>query len=205
MYSIDLDRFNKLKNIVKDKRVERKLLRSGIRESKVSIKKFEVQYETACKTRKWVQTVAAKTQEQISSSIGDLVTKSMSSVFADPYQFKVRFVPRRNKTECDLLFHRDGFDVDPIDASGGGAVDIASFALRATFWMLDDSTRPIIILDEPFKFVSADLQPYCGNMLKSMSDDLGVQIVMVSHLPDIIRSADNIIEISNQNGVSVIT
>lgn len=198
------DQFNQLKELVNSKKTERLLIRKEIGEIQKTLTALESEYAVATKSRKWIQAVAAKTQEQISSSVGSLVTKALSSVFENPYEFKVSFVPRRNKTECDLFFVREGNEVDPLDASGGGAVDITSFALRATFRMLGKDTRPILILDEPFKFVSADLQPFCSAMLKAVSDELHVQVIMVSHLPSMINCADTVIKVSNVNGISEI-
>jgi ABC-type lipoprotein export system ATPase subunit len=55
--------------------------------------------------------------------------------------------------------------------------------------------RRIIILDEPFRHLSADLQPKASEMMKMLSDKLGIQFIMVSHEEGIIDCADNIITI----------
>jgi DNA repair exonuclease SbcCD ATPase subunit len=109
-----------------------------------------------------------------------------------------------NKAECDLLFVKDGQEIDPLTAAGGGAIDVASFALRAAIWGIKP-TRPVFILDEPFRFVSVDLQEKCSEMLKKISETLGVQIIMVSHLPNIIGSADEIFKVQYVNGESKVS
>jgi DNA repair exonuclease SbcCD ATPase subunit len=91
----------------------------------------------------------------------------------------------------------------PMDCAGGGPIDVASFALRLMYWTLN-KTRPIFVLDEPFKFVSVDLQPKCSEMLKMMPDKLGIQIVMISHLPEIIAAADKIFVVEQKAGVSTV-
>jgi len=74
---------------------------------------------------------------------------------------------------------------------GGGAVDVAAFALRMAFIAIRGG-RPILVLDEPFKFVSVDLQNKCSDMIKELSRKLSIQVIMVSHLPEIISGADRI-------------
>jgi len=156
----------------------------------------------AAKARVLVQKVAKETLEELSMSVGDIVSQALSAVFQDPYTFIVDFVNRRNKTECDLLLKRGQLVASPMDATGGGVIDVASFALRSTFWMLSDNLRPILILDEPFKFVSWDLQDYCALTLKTISEQLGFQIIMVTHLNRIINSVDKNIELKQIKGIS---
>lgn len=143
------------------------------------------------KAREVLQIVAKNTQDNLQYHISGLVTTAQASIFPDPYEFVAEFVARRDKTECDLLFARGGDRFSPFSSCGGGPVDVASFALRLVAWSLN-KTVPVIVLDEPFKFVSVDLQPRCSDLLKTLSARLGLQIIMISHLPNVIDSADRI-------------
>jgi DNA repair exonuclease SbcCD ATPase subunit len=153
------------------------------------------------KARLIVQAVANKVQKDLEYRITNIVTMALSAVFTDPYEFKVEFVTRRNQTECDMYFVRDGNDCDPMDSSGGGALDIASLALRMAIWSIK-KTRAIMILDEPAKFLSRDMQDKASEMLKELSDKLGIQMVVISHIPEMISAADRVINVENINGVS---
>ena len=88
------------------------------------------------KAREIIRIVGQKTQEQLSFHISDIVSMAMEAIFPKPYELVVEFIQRRNKTECDLYFVRDGNKVDPLTASGVGAVDVASFALRVASWSM---------------------------------------------------------------------
>lgn len=167
-------------------------------------KTVKQQHSDAVKAREVVIHVANETLAQLSKSVEDLVTQALDTLSENPYTFKMDFVTRRNQTECDLWFCRNGKYIPPMKASGGGAVDVSSFALRCTFLTLAGK-RPILFLDEPFKFLSVDKQEYGSSMLQSISEQLGVQIIMVSHLPRIIQSVDRVIKVSLKNDVSSIT
>ena len=56
------------------------------------------------KAREIIREVGLQTQQQLQFHISDVTSLALESVFNDPYQLKVDFVQRRNKTECDLLF-----------------------------------------------------------------------------------------------------
>ena len=176
-------------------KARRDLLQERLLEARGLAEAAEKRLKDAQEARTIIQSVAKKTQQGLEFHLSALVTSALSAVFPDPYQFVARFVERRNKTECDLLLVRDGREFDPLSCTGGGVVDVVSFALRAAFWALA-RPRPLLVLDEPFKFVSEGLHENCSAMLKSMSERLGLQIVMVSHLPGIIASADKVISVN---------
>lgn len=151
-----------------------------------------------------IQQVAQTTQQELEYRISELVTLALSSVFPDPYQFKLRFVVRRGKTEADLLFLHGDQEIDPLSASGGGVVDVAAFALRVALWRLSNGLRPVLVLDEPFRFVSSSYLPAAGEMLRSLSEKMGLQIVMVTHLDALVEIADRVFQVRKLTGASVV-
>jgi hypothetical protein len=132
--------------------------------------------------REIIKKVGLLTQRQIQNQVSELSSLALESVFDNPYKLMVDFVERRDKTECDLYFERNGNRVEPLGASGLGACDVASFALRIASWaMKRPRTRNIMILDEPFprlKGRKANLRAL--QMVHQISTDLSIQIIMVS-------------------------
>ena len=164
---------------------------------------FEQRHINAIEVEKIIQTVAKQTQEQLEYHISGVVSMSLATVFDDPYSMIVRFVARRGKTECDLLFERNGEECNPLESSGGGPVDVASFTLKVAFLSIEKHrSRRLLIVDEPFRFVSPDLQNRCSQIIKEISEKLGLQIIMISHAENIIDSADRTFEVNIQAGIS---
>ena len=85
------------------------------------------------KAREIIKQVGLKTQEKLSYNISEITSLALNAVLKNPYDLKLEFVERRNKTECDILFVRGDTEIKPFDG-GGGAVDIAAFALRIASW-----------------------------------------------------------------------
>ena len=150
------------------------------------------------------------TQAQIQDHLSNLVSIGMMAVFNHPYELGVEFVQRRGKTECDLTFRRDGTVLDPLTASGYGAVDVAGFALRIASWVLGGRrTRPVLILDEPFKHLKGlDENRQVLQMIKLVCNTFGLQVLMISdeRVPreDIIAGADRVFEVTKREGKSVV-
>ena len=174
---------------------ERKILRSRLKEEKNSLKKYRKEKNSIEKIRGVLQESAALTQKKIEFHISNIVTTAMESLWDNPYEFKLEFVAKRGKTEADLYFIRGGNKIHPLDGAGGGTVDIASMALRIAAWSLNKNTRPVILLDEPFRNLSANLSPKAGAMIKMLSEKLGLQFIIVSHDEGLIEDADSVVEV----------
>ena len=143
----------------------------------------------------FITRIAQDTQGQLKVHIEDIVSMAIATILDDPYTFELDFVNRNNRIECDLWFNRNGSRIDPIDASGGGAVDIAAFACRIALWSLG-TTDNVLVFDEPFRFVSREYQPLLGELLSKLSAQLNLQIIQVTHNPSLVENSDTVITVS---------
>ena len=142
-----------------------------------------------------VREVANKVQRELEVQISDLVTTALDIVFPGEYEFNMEFKVSRGKTEVELsLIDKDGGKILPMDGVGGGVVDVCSFALRLACINLSKAER-VLIMDEPFRFVSKDRQEMVGVMLKKLCDELDVQVLMVTHEEGYADLADNTIHL----------
>ena len=165
------------------------LIMKELSQTKKKLKKCKRKHNAAIHARAYLQNISQKTQNKLESYISNLVTLSLHSVFSNPYEFYARFVQRRNKTECDLIFLKNEEEYKPVDSSGGGPLDIASLTLQITFWSFSKN-RPTLILDEPAKWVSEDLHEKVSIMLKKISEKLKIQLIIISHQNDMIAASD---------------
>ena len=153
-----------------------------------------------------IQVVAKTTQSELEIHISEMVTLALEAVFPDPYKMVLSFELRRNRSEADLLLEDpEGNKVNPMDSVGGGVVDVAAFALRVAVWSLKrPRTRSVIILDEPMRFLSADLQCRASALLQEISKKLGIQFIIISHEENLFEAADKVFTLVKKNGVSQI-
>lgn len=157
-----------------------------------------------------VKQVGLTTQKQLEYHLSEQVSLAMEAVFDDPYHLKVNFQEKRGKTEVELLFCRRDMEFPPIGSAGGGAIDIASLALRIAYLSMrrDKKIRPFLLLDEPFsRLKGEDANKKALAIIQEISRNLGLQIIMVSdeRVPreDIISNADKVFETSqNRKGES---
>ena len=185
-------------------------IEKDIKKSEKSIKKKTKKLHKYEQAKEIIREVGIKTQQQLQFHISDITSLALEAVFKDPYKLEIEFVQRRNKTECDIYFVRDGNRIDPLSSSGGGAVDVAAFALRIASWSLErPHSRNTIILDEPFKHLKGiEDNKKAIQMLKTLSHKLNLQIIMVSDermpMEDIEKGADKIFKTTIKKGISSI-
>lgn len=143
----------------------------------------ELQYLAAAKAQDIAQKLAQGIQQRAHNRIASIVSKCLQSIFEeDAYEFQIIFDRKRGKTEARLVFVREGHEVDPTDAAGGGPRDIAALALRlASIALSQPRGRQLLVLDEPFRCIWAEYRPRVRALLETLATELEVQIIMVTH------------------------
>jgi DNA repair exonuclease SbcCD ATPase subunit len=177
-------------------------LEKQLQTARQNLTQQEAHTEHLSKAHAILQQVALQTQGELQFRITELVNLALAGVFDDPYTLTVSFVVRRDRTEVDLAFSRGDTHIDPMTASGGGPVDVAAFALRLCLWSMErPRTRPLLVLDEPFRFVSDNYLPRVGQLLEELCKRMGLQIIMVTH-KEALMGTGKVFRVSMSNGMS---
>lgn len=153
-------------------------------EKNYKLKKIDEISATA-DAQKLLQLAAATVQQRVHEKISKLVTRCLKAVFSeDNYEFKIKFEQKRGKTEASLLLLKNGIEEDPLEEDAGGVLDVTAFALRISCLLLQTpKKRRLLVLDEPFRYVSIEYKPRVRELLKALVKELNLQIIMVTHDP----------------------
>jgi len=188
---------------VNEVKADRRVLLGQLEDLKGLDKTLELELTVREEAHAIIQKAAQVTQQSIEGQLGSVVTTALAAVFPDPYSFKVEFVSKRNTTECEFYFERNGNRTPPLSDSGFGAADIASVALKISYREMS-KTRPILFMDEPCKNLSKDYQTIAAGVFRGLCEKLGLQMVAITHIPDFRQAADQlfIVEKDWNTGVS---
>jgi DNA repair ATPase RecN len=152
--------------------------------------------ETLEKCRVLIMEIGKTTQEQIKQYIEDTVTLALQSVYGHLYRFVVKFeYNKRDQLEVQFLLDKGGKLLElRKNTTGGGVVDLCAFSMRMVVWVLDDEkpSPPIMIMDEPFKNVSAKFIASVSEVVKQVSQMLQIQFIIVTHNETFIINADKV-------------
>ncbi len=196
----------KLLENLKDKIQDRKTSKKILELTETKMDKYLLHLENLEEARAIFQKASQVTQTRLSEQIEKIVSSALAAVFEDPYKFKVGFVLRRNTTECDLQFEKNGKRKSPLASCGYGAADIASLALRVAYWKLDGESRNVLVLDEPLRNLDKERQVLASMMIKNLSRMKGgLQFIIVTHNTALAKSADRQFSVIKEDAVSHVT
>jgi ABC-type glutathione transport system ATPase component len=154
------------------------------------------------------QEIAREIQETLVFHVTEISNLALSTVFEDSYELSIEFEIARNRSEAQIRLKqgKEGVPINPMDSTGGGVVDVLSFGLRVSLWTLQTNpSAPVLIFDEPFKFLSNDHKPLMSQVIKQVAEKLGLQIIAVTHDTEFIDAADKVIKVHKHKGKSFVS
>jgi len=200
MKELNLDKYE---NFLNQKKATKELLlekesklNHGIESSKSNLKNLEEAADI-------MNTVGILVQQEFEEVVQELVTQALRFVFDDSYSFEVESKILRSQPEIHLFFNIGGERYIPDEDSSGGELDVASFALRVILWAIQyDRTEPILLFDEPFRMVDVLKPPRLREMIRYLSEMLGLQFIIVTHSPELANEADRSFVVVREKGIS---
>lgn len=153
--------------------------------------------------------VAEQARETARQHLESTVTDALQYVFGPDFSFVIELKEARGRAEAEFYVEstQNGKRVrtDPLQARGGGVVDIIAIALQFGIVQIHDNPKiqGPILMDEPGKHVDQENTVRLAMFLSEMSKLFGRQIGMVTHQPHLAEIADNSYNIELKGGKSI--
>lgn len=152
-----------------------------------------------------LNSLSDKQRNEAKGILENLGTEALKYSYDPNYHMEIE-IPEKNGNSRRQAFvyivdEKTGMKTDPLEDNGGGIVDLISIAMRIIVLVTYNSPSidGPIILDEPFKMLSAEYVPYAIKFLKKIITEFGRQIIMVTHNRYIAESSDSIIVIGDED------
>ena len=158
----------------------KRLFEERLEEVETRLQELERSIEEEEEVLSLAQETSEYLRRKVSERFSDFVTEALQYVFGPNLSFKAEIKISRGLPAVKFYLNVNGLDVDPLDAQGGGVVDVLSLLLRIVSLEFKCKESPLL-LDEPFKHLSSDYVPKAVNFLEQYSKQNGRQIVLVSH------------------------
>ena len=156
-------------------------------EAAMKMKEAESLHYSATEAHEIIQAVGKEVQFYTFRQIERIVSECLKTVFGEnTYDVKLVYTERAGKSNYHFEFINGDDPIDAMDGTGGGIVDVAAFALRvAAMMMTKPTSRQILILDEPFRFVSREFRENVSQLLYKMAEQFDLQIIVITHMDDL--------------------
>lgn len=152
-------------------------------------------------------------QMKAQDTIEGIVTNGLQMIFQDEtLSFHIIQSVKAKTANVDFIIRTtlpgQVIETGVMDARGGGLAAVVGFLLRLTLMLLKDGTRQekgVMVLDETFAHVSAEYLEPLGQFLREIVDKTGIQIIMVTHQPELGTFADAIYHFQTVDGKTQVT
>lgn len=125
-----------------------------------------------------------------------LISEGLQAVFFDQsIAFRAEVGEMSSKVSVDLTLTCDGASGDLLESFGGAPASIVSLLMR-TFMLLRLKKFPLLLLDETLAAVSGLYVEPTGALLRKLSASSNLPILLVTHNPNFLETADQSFEAS---------
>lgn len=129
-------------------------------------------------------------------SMAELTTSGLQYVIDDQdLKFNIKQEMKYNRLAMRFVIEDDGVEGDPLSSFGGGAVLISSLILRLAV-MSRMNMGNLLLLDESMFALANQYVPAAADFMRKLSEELGINILMVTHNDEFMNNAHTAYECS---------
>jgi DNA repair exonuclease SbcCD ATPase subunit len=200
-----LTSFNNLKNLYNQKLGKLEAITTSLQACENRVRELELNQDTVEKSSLFLQSLSDTARIQVVEKISGLVTEVLQAVKDKNLEFKMELGTERGQPDLKFFVvdKITGKEFDVLESCGGGIADLVSFALRVSLLLKwQPKLERVLICDEQLKFVSVQDQELAGEFIRKLSEQLGLQIIFISHSKTLAEKAHCVFEVTKENGIS---
>jgi DNA repair exonuclease SbcCD ATPase subunit len=188
--------------------------RLGVRNNLIRQRKASKRKELECqeiannasKSLSFVEESVKRIRDKTLRSVESVTNEALKKIYTDQdIRIECHFSIKRDRSAVTIRYAKNMPDGKVLkrnpEGSGCGVSDVVSLALRMVLIRATGS-EPILIADEPFKWIGRDQIPQAAALLKYLAQELGIQIIVTSHHPQLKEYADKAYGIILEDGIS---
>jgi DNA repair ATPase RecN len=160
------------------------------------------------KAKVLLTSIGEERQETARRQVEELASRAMQVIFGEELTFHLVPGERAGQATMEFMVRSkyDDMEVDTsvLDARGGGMAAVLGFVLQLVVLLLTEDARNILILDEPFAWVSEAYESRVAEFLREVSERARVQIILVTHSKAYAEHADRRYRFEQRSGRTVV-
>lgn len=178
------------------RRLSREAAVLALRTAEAEVERRTDLQATAEQVKTFFSVLAEAQRQELQQKVEALVDYGVQQVFGPTHRFKVVSELRGKSVRTEFFLVENGVQLSLVDGAGGGIGDVVSFLLRIVMLCLvRPAQRRVLVLDEPFKFVSTGHFQTLTTLLRELTESLDLQLIMVTHKPELLDAATTIVRV----------
>jgi len=197
------EHLRKSQRLVDERRTENALLNRQIVENERRMLECSDALVLGQDAFNFLERVALSRRTKVKGRLESVVTSSLQMAFGDDYRVEFNYAIKNKRSFLDIELVRDteaGEVRRNMNGFGGSVSDCISVPLRLMVLLASRQTAPVCVLDEAFKHVDPERVEIVAEFLRSIAEDLGLQIILFSHHEVMQDAADAVYVIQDKSG-----
>lgn len=181
------------------------VLTQQIEHHSTQLENFRDLAKTYDKTAMLLNALGEERQFEAQQMIEGLVTRGLQAIFEPNLSLVISTSVKGKSTVTEFLIRtqvdeENFFETNVMDARGGGLVAVVGFLLRVTVLLLTQPEgKRFLLIDESFAHLSEEYRSGVSSFLRELVDEAGLQIVMVTHDPELGEHATSSLRFSQDS------
>ncbi len=206
-----IDRYNTIRDKYITLKDQLDTAKSNLRKTAVNLTMTKSKRSEWLMAREFFVQIAQMTQADITDYLQSTVSLAMDVIPSDePLKLIAQFETRRNQQELDLYVQEGVQEPVPLDSKldfvGNSVEEQIAFASKLCTWsIMNPRPAPFQAHDEPFRALKDE---NIGNVLKfvkELQEELGLQMLILTHRPDIAAIGDKVFYLDKKKGRTTIS
>lgn len=185
-------------------------LSQEIADAEERLKQANLDAEELAQTLAILQGLEAAWKKTFEEALATVVSRGLSIIFDKPMRLEILSEISRGASAVEFRLTTgegdDAITTDIMSAEGGSVVEIASFLLRVLLILASrPPLRRVIVIDESFRMVEDNKVPVLAQMVRELIDRLGIQVILVTHMPAFGDAADVVYSVTRDESKRIPT
>lgn len=186
------EEFDKLRTLRDNLQGKVELLSTEIERDKRAIEGAKSELEVSEEVVDLLTKYASLKEDEIKTKIDRVITKGLRAIFPDEdFESRLDFTVKRGQAVAEPKLITGELETNIVDADSGGVANVVGFLYQLLVLALrKPRQRQIIFADEPFKNLSEEYLEATGEFIRTLTDRLGMQVVLITHQHELKSVAD---------------
>ena len=177
---------------IKDIYTEYKIVEKNKIEVEKEIEEKTKYLENLNKVNEIIINFSENIQKEIMDKIQYLVSFFLKTIYGEEYDFIIKNENKRDQLEIKFYLKINDFEREIKNRTiAGGIKSIISFGLRLAIHSVTQPNTPVILMDEPFTELGDYHLQKMLETLKLIPEMLNIQLIIITHLKELLEIADN--------------
>jgi DNA repair exonuclease SbcCD ATPase subunit len=180
--------------VLRNKAYDKKQILEDIQKQETLLAQKKADFEVVCRVQLMLQQTANRIQNTLKIFINGINQQALDIAFPG-YTFNMEFSTKNNVSHAGIYVENHGRRQKPMDSNGGGLGNIIAICSQMGAKKMSH-TRNVIMADQPMKDLSkGNKEELAMEMLKTLTSEMKLQYIMISHIDSQIDAADKTINV----------